>query len=476
MLPEIRIQGSVPSIAHLDQYAGVWAIEETRAQFLIQKANSLNLTSHIEANQEETAAAATNFGFQTYTGQSGGNVAVVSISGVMTKYGSSFSHEGSTIRARKALRNAIDDPSIASVLALWETPGGTVAGTKELADDIAAASKEKPLWSYCNDLCASAGYWGASHASKVYANEMSVVGSIGTFMVIHDYSQMFQDEGVKVQVIRAGDFKGAGTMGTEVSAEHISEWQSRVDQLNQFFTAGVKKHRGFSAKQINDLADGRVYIGKTAVDLGLIDGVQSLDKTLAALSKQKTPSGASASVPEQIQSEESPKMTNETSTPAADSPKTPVAATYKEIVQACQGCDPKANADDAQFVADCQEQEMTVSQSQSHWMQTLNARIESRDAEVKAAQDTASQGKGKSKGLSSLNDGSSESNGSATASGDPIADWNAIVSENMKACGNNRQAAMRMAVVNNPEAHEAYLAAYSAAHPSPESKMRRRGK
>ncbi|MEK6247295.1 MAG: S49 family peptidase [Planctomycetales bacterium] len=181
-----------------------------------------------------------------------------------------------------------------------KSPGGTVAGTKELADEISAADKKKPVWSYCNDLCASAGYWGASHASKVFANDMAMVGSIGTFMVINDYSQMFQDAGVKVHVIRAGDFKGSGTPGTEVTEEHLAEWQSKVDQLNSFFTAGVKKYRGFSAKQITDIADGRVHIVKSAVDLGLIDGVQSLDKTLAALSKQKHPTGATASVPEQV--------------------------------------------------------------------------------------------------------------------------------------------------------------------------------
>lgn len=171
-------------------------------------------------------------------------------------------------------------------------------------------------------------------------------------------------------------------------------------------------------------------------------------------------------------------MSEETtsSTTPAVAPKAPLFATYKEIVQACTGCDPKANADDAQFVADCQEQEMTLIQSASHWMQTLNARVEARDEEVTKAQAEAEKKTSKSSknGLSTLSDGNASAGGSSEATGDAIGDWNAIVKENMEACGGNKAKAVRKSVLGNPDAHQAYLGAYTAANQSPAQQMRRR--
>src|SRR5690606_31819803 len=129
--------------------------------------------------------------------------------GAMTKQGSSFGG-ASTVRTRRAIRSAAADKSVSAIMLLIDSPGGSVSGTSDLADDVANAKKKKPVYAYIEDTCCSAAYWVASQCSAIYANPTAIVGSIGTYMVVADYSRMAENAGVKVHCISTGKYKGAG--------------------------------------------------------------------------------------------------------------------------------------------------------------------------------------------------------------------------------------------------------------------------
>jgi signal peptide peptidase SppA len=227
-----------------------------------------------------------------------GTTAVINLDGVLQKYADFFTMLGfgtSMAFVVDQIQRAVADDDVESILLRVDSPGGTVAGTSDLAEAVAAAAKVKTLYAYAEDCCASAAYWVGSQASKLYCNSTAMVGSIGTYMLIEDFSKLANTAGITVHVIRAGEFKGSGAVGTEITSEQLAEFQRTVDELNAHFLEGVATGRKLSRERVKELADGRVHIGAAAKSLGLVDGVRSFAQALEELqaTKPRTPKPSS---------------------------------------------------------------------------------------------------------------------------------------------------------------------------------------
>lgn len=276
-----------PAYGRLDDYFGLWAMHEETFAGLFQHTARVQLVQHVAAAEPAPQAAGARSVPRV------GDTAVISIRGSMMKAQSSMSESTSTVAVRQQLREAARDKSIDSILMLFDTPGGTVAGTEALAADIRDAGSAKPVFGYIEDLCASAGIWGASQCHQLFTHESAQVGSIGTFMVVQDLSARADQLGIKVHVIKTGAYKGAGVPGAPITEAQLAYWQERVDQLNGMFLQAVASGRRMSLEQVKTLADGRTHVGRDALKLGLVDGVQSLDQTLAQLRDQVSRSSQS---------------------------------------------------------------------------------------------------------------------------------------------------------------------------------------
>jgi signal peptide peptidase SppA len=262
-------------IPHLDQWLGVWAMLPDRLAALHQWAMGVDLHVHL---QSEQARAAASVGMGQPAPVHNG-IATIGIYGPMMKHQASIGRSTSTLLARRQVRQATADPNVSAILLHIDSPGGTVAGTAELAADVAAAAAAKPTIAYLEDVGASAAYHVASQARRIYANAAALVGSIGTFGVVYDSSRKAERDGIKVHVVRAGAFKGYGTPGTEITAAQLAEHQRLVDGLQAHFTRAVAAGRRMSLADAGKLADGRVHLAADALALRLIDGVQTLDQT-----------------------------------------------------------------------------------------------------------------------------------------------------------------------------------------------------
>lgn len=501
MLPDLQLASPLPAIAHLDQWGGVWAIEERHARQLISRVKTLNLAVHVAAHQDEVAENAKAVDFHTV--ETGGErvIAVVEISGTMTKFGSSMSSQGSTLRARREIRKAAGDSRVTGILLKLDSPGGSVSGTPDLARDVAEAAKQKPVYAYAEDLCCSAAYYVASQATKVYANENAIVGSIGVYFVIDDFSKLYEETGITAHVVKFGAHKGDGVEGTPITDEMLAGWQEEVDTLGEQFVAAVAKGRGLSKAAAGKLADGRVWIGQAAVDAKLIDGVQTLDKTLQQLAKAKPGSGAKAEATndplltlaaeaddsepltlnpnptldptpeptEETKSKSKSKSKKETLSTDLEEPhmatkpaetETPQAATYSEIAAGCKGFN-EDSGDDAKFAASCLKRNLTLEAAKDEWNETLAARLEAREQELAAAKEAAAKSPTSAKpaGNAPLDDGDGDTK--KASAGDPIATWNGLL-KGYEEQGYAKADAVRLGVAENPEAHQAYLAAYAA--------------
>lgn len=211
-----------------------------------------------------------------------GGIAVIEMNGPMVKGSSKFPH-ANTLRVRRAVREASVDPSARAILLLVDSPGGMVAGTQELADDVARANKTKPVYAHADDLMASAAYWVASQAARITANRSAEVGSIGTVAVVADESSRLERLGVTVHVVSTGAYKGAFSSGAAVPDEHLAYLRERVESLNGHFVAAVRRGRGMDAARLAPAQDGRVYSATAAKSMGLVDQVTSADNAIALI-------------------------------------------------------------------------------------------------------------------------------------------------------------------------------------------------
>lgn len=235
-----------------------------------------------------------------------GSVAVISIGGFIAKYanqvnGSSQPRGTSVDRIRRGLMNAAADSDVSSILLLIDSPGGSVMGLAELADDIAKVNaSRKPVEAYADDLMASAAYYLGSQARMITAAGSSAVGSIGVYTPVYDTSKAYEKEGIVVHLVKAGAHKAAGADGPPVTADDLKVIQAEIDSYYEEFVARAGRGRAskLTAEQFRSLADGRVHVGKSALDVGLVDAIAPLGQVVGrmdkAYGKTRRPSGGSA--------------------------------------------------------------------------------------------------------------------------------------------------------------------------------------
>ncbi|MGV0984409.1 MAG: S49 family peptidase [Limnohabitans sp.] len=226
--------------------------------------------------------------------QSSGGIAVLPLYGVVTQRGNmvdDVSGPGSmsTQQFSAALRQALADPQVGQILIDIDSPGGSVYGVAELADEIMSARAQKPVVAIANSLAASAAYWIGCSAGEFYVTPGGEVGSIGVWQSHFDYSQALAAEGVTPTLISAGKFKVEGNPYVPLDPDAQAFMQSRVDDYYAAFTKAVAKGRGVSIAQVRDgMGQGRVLGADAALEQGMVDGVATMDDVIRKMRRAST--------------------------------------------------------------------------------------------------------------------------------------------------------------------------------------------
>lgn len=229
-----------------------------------------------------------------------GSVAVLPLFGVVTQRAglmTQMSGGTSTEAFSAALRQALADDSVGSILIEVDSPGGNVAGVPELADEIYRLRGQKPIVASANTLMASAAYWIASSADEIVVTPSADIGSIGVIAMHQDRSQAMEQLGVRTTFITAGRFKAEGNPFEPLSEEARAFIQSRVDGYYDMFVRAVARNRGVSVSTVkSDFGEGRVVGPKEAVRAGMADRIETLRDTIARLSGSRGSRGAGTRV------------------------------------------------------------------------------------------------------------------------------------------------------------------------------------
>lgn len=220
-------------------------------------------------------------------------VSIINIDGAMAKFDSSLGG-ANTVRIRAAVRAAVRDDTVGAILLRADSPGGTVDGTKELADEVIAADLVKPVYGYAEDMAASAAYWVLAQTRKLYANATALIGSIGVFCVLVDSSKAYELAGLKAILIGSGGMKGLGADGLPITDDQVAYLQELINDRSRFFTEAVAAGRDMTSAEVKALADGRVHVAAKAKTLGLIDGIKTFDEVLAEATERGAKATAGA--------------------------------------------------------------------------------------------------------------------------------------------------------------------------------------
>ena len=161
-----------------------------------------------------------------------------------------------------------------------DSPGGTVAGVPELADEIAGSKAD--VYAMTSGMMASAAYWLAAGTKGIFATKSADVGSIGVYTAHIDKTRALEQQGHKVELFKTGKYKASGYPGIPLTDEQRAEIQRGVDSVFAMFKEHVKNHRG----NIEDEAmQGQTFMGEDAVKAGLVDEIipnlDALKKALA---------------------------------------------------------------------------------------------------------------------------------------------------------------------------------------------------
>jgi protease-4 len=212
-----------------------------------------------------------------------GSIARVNIEGLIRS-------DQNRVEALERLENS----RAAAVVVHINSPGGTTAGSEQLYDALVRLKAKKPLVVVVEGLAASGGYITALAADHIIAQQSSLVGSIGVLFQFPNFTELLKTVGVKVEEVKSSPLKAAPNGFEPTSPEARAALDALVKDSYAWFRGLVKERRGMDDGLLEKVADGRVFTGRQAIELKLVDQIGDEKAAVAWLVAQK---GVKADLP-----------------------------------------------------------------------------------------------------------------------------------------------------------------------------------
>ena len=225
---------------------------------------------------------------------------VLLVFGPMLSSASSFSYNGkgriALIEIRGPISRAQDtisqiikhreDDSVRAIVLRIESPGGAVAPTQEIFDELRKTREAgKIIVASMGSVAASGGYYIACSADSIIANPGTITGSIGVIMEVPHAEGLLDKVGIGWQVVKSGKHKDIGSLSRGMTDKEIGLLQSVIDDVYDQFVDAVTRYRPLSREEVVELADGRIYTGNQAVLLRLVDRLGTYQDAIALAGK-----------------------------------------------------------------------------------------------------------------------------------------------------------------------------------------------
>lgn len=171
------------------------------------------------------------------------------------------------------LEEARKDTSVASVVLRIDSPGGAVGASQEMFEAVRKLAKEKPVVASMGSVAASGGYYVALGATRILANPATVTGSIGVRLDHVMLADLLKWAKINHETLKSGKFKDMGSFDRPMLPEERGLLEESLADIHEQFKEVVAEARHLPREQVDALADGRIYTGRRALELGLVDAI-----------------------------------------------------------------------------------------------------------------------------------------------------------------------------------------------------------
>ncbi len=170
--------------------------------------------------------------------------------------------------------------SVKAIVLRVDSPGGGVAPSQEIYEEIVKIKEKKKVVVSMGSVAASGGYYISAPADLIVANPGTLTGSIGVIMEIPNVSELMEKIGVKTQVVKSGRHKDMASVFKTLSPEEKEILQTVLDDVHDQFITAVAEARGMDYEAVKKLSDGRIFTGRMAKELGLVDELGNLEDAI----------------------------------------------------------------------------------------------------------------------------------------------------------------------------------------------------
>ena len=199
-------------------------------------------------------------------------IAIINIESIITQ-------SSNTVRQ---IKKYADDKSIKAIVLRIDSPGGGVAPSQEIYSEILNVRKNsnKIVVTSMGNLAASGGYYIACASDKIVANPGTLTGSIGVIMTFSNIEELMKKIGLKTEIIKSGEFKDIGSPMREFTEKEKKLLQGVIDDVYDQFVNAVSVGRSIAVQKVKELSDGRIFTGRQAFEIGLVDKLGSLEEAI----------------------------------------------------------------------------------------------------------------------------------------------------------------------------------------------------
>ena len=185
-----------------------------------------------------------------------------------------------TSRFEKILRKIREDKQVKAVVLRINSPGGSATGSDIILREVQLIQEKKPVIISMGNVAASGGYWIATGGEHIFAQPNTITGSIGVFGLLFNIQEVANNNGITWDVVKTGKFADLGTVTRPKTEQELAIYQKSVNRVYDLFLEKVAESRDLAKEKVADIAQGRVWSGKTAKNIGLVDSFGGLDAAI----------------------------------------------------------------------------------------------------------------------------------------------------------------------------------------------------
>lgn len=212
-------------------------------------------------------------------------IAILYVEGSIVDGEGRISEVGST-RFVSEIRKIRANKDVKAVVVRINSPGGSAVASELILRELQLTAKEKPLVISMGDVAASGGYWIATAGERIFASNQTVTGSIGVFGLLFNVENITKKNGINNDVIKTNNFADLNNTFKPKTEAELAIIQQSVDNIYELFLARVSKARNIPIPKVAEIAQGRVWSGKSALKIGLVDEIGGLDSSLEYLNEK----------------------------------------------------------------------------------------------------------------------------------------------------------------------------------------------